>query len=84
MRIGLALNMPLEGATLDPVCDAAARDAAALLESLGHHVEEIVAPWSGLDLLSDFTRAFGPSVSMTTLVGGRWPGASLPRTTSNR
>jgi amidase len=74
MRIGLALNMPLEGATLDPACEAGARDAAALLESLGHGVEEIVAPWSGLDLLSDFTRAFGPSVSMTTLVGGRLAG----------
>jgi amidase len=71
MRIGFALNTPLEGATLDPVCEAGARDAAALLESLGHAVEEIVPPWSGLDLLSDFTRAFGPSVSMSTLAGSR-------------
>jgi len=71
LRIALALNMPLEGATLDPVCETAARDAAELLESLGHRVEEVVPPWSGLDLLPDFTRAFGPSVSMTTLVGGR-------------
>jgi amidase len=70
-RIGLALNMPIEGAPLDPVCEAAARDAAALLESLGHQVEEITPPWSGFDLLSDFTREFGPNVSMTTWVGGR-------------
>jgi len=69
MRIGLALNMPLEGASLDPECEAGARDAAALLETLGHRVEEIVPPWSGLDLLADFTRAFGPAVSMTTLAG---------------
>jgi amidase len=74
LRIALALNSPLEGAILDPVCETAARDAAALLESLGHRVEEVVAPWSGLDLLPDFTRAFGPSVSMTTLVGGRLAG----------
>jgi amidase len=73
-RIGLALNMPLEGATLDPVCERAARDAAALLESLGHVVEEITPPWSNLNLLSDFTRAFGPAVSMTTLIGGRLAG----------
>jgi len=79
MRIGLALNMPLEGATLDPVCEAAARDAAALLESLGHHVEEVVPLWSGLDLLSDFTRAFGPAVSMTTLAGGRLAGREPAR-----
>jgi amidase len=73
-RIGVALESPLEGATLDPVCEAAARDAAALLESLGHRVEEIAPPWSGLDLLPDFTRLFGPHVSMTTLAGGRLAG----------
>jgi amidase len=74
MRIGLALSMPFEGATLDPACEAGARDGAALLESLGHRIEEILPPWSGLDLLSDFTRAFGPSVSMTTLAGGQIAG----------
>ena len=50
LRIGLALNMPLDGADVDPVCIAAARDAAALLSSLGHVVEEVVPPWSGLGL----------------------------------
>jgi amidase len=74
LRIALALNSPLEGATLDPVCEQAARDAAALLESLGHHVQEITAPWSGLNLLPDFTRAFGPLVSFTTFVGGQIAG----------
>jgi len=71
LRVGLALNPPLEGAVLDPVCSRAARDAAALIESLGHNVEEITPPWSGLQLLSDFTRAFGPAVSLTTWIGGR-------------
>ncbi len=70
LRIALALNPPLDGATLDSVNEAAARDAAALLESLGHQVEEVTAPWSGLDLLPDFTRAFGPLISMTTWIGG--------------
>ena len=70
MRIGLALNSPLEGVALDPVCEAAARDAAALLQSLGHEIEEITPPWSNLELLSDFTRAFGPMVSLTTMIGG--------------
>jgi amidase len=74
LRIGLALNPPLEGAKLDPAAEAAARDAAALLASLGHDVEEVIPPWSGLDLLPDFTRAFGPQVSMTTLAGGRLAG----------
>jgi amidase len=74
LRIGLALNPALDGATLDSVCEAAALDAGALLESLGHEVQTITPPWSGLDLLPDFTRAFGPLISMTTLVGGRLAG----------
>jgi amidase len=73
-RIGLALNPALDGAELDPVCDAAARDAAALLESLGHDVEEVRPPWSGLDLLPDFTRAFGPLISQTTQIAARLAG----------
>ena len=69
LRVGLAFNAPLDGAVLDPICERAARDAALLLESLGHHVEEIVPPWSGLGLLSDFTRAFGPLIAMTSTAG---------------
>ena len=71
LRIGLALNPPLDGATVDPVCERAARDAAELLESLGHSVEEITPPWSNREVLSYFTRAFGPMVSLTTMIGGR-------------
>jgi amidase len=74
LRIGLATAPPYEGATIDPVCLQAARDAAALLESLGHDVEEITPPWSGLNLLPDFTRAFAPLISLTTWVGGQIAG----------
>jgi amidase len=74
LRVGLALDPPLEGAVLDPVCERAARDAAALLESLGHGVEETTPPWSGLNLLNEFTRSFGPGIAMTVFVGGRIAG----------
>ncbi len=74
LRIGLAFNSPLEGAVLDPVCEAAARDAGVLLESLGHTVEEITPPWSGLDLLPSFSRAFGPGIALTVFIGGRLRG----------
>ena len=77
LRIGLALNTPLDGADVDPVCIAAAHDAATLLSSLGHAVEEVVPPWSGLGLLPDFTRAFGPLISLTTDAGGRLAGREL-------
>ncbi|MBV8956538.1 MAG: amidase, partial [Solirubrobacterales bacterium] len=74
LRIGFALNPALDGALLDPICETGVRDAAALLESLGHEVEAVTPPWSGLGLLADFTRAFGPMVSLTTLIGGRLAG----------
>ena len=74
LRIGLALNPPLEGAMLDPVCERAARDASALLESLGHSVEEITPPWSNQDVLSDYTRVSAPMTSMSVMVGGRLRG----------
>jgi amidase len=74
LTIGLALEPPLEGAVLDPVCERAARDASTVLEGLGHSVREITPPWSNLGLLSDFTRAFGPMVSMTTMIGGKLAG----------
>ncbi|MBV9802915.1 MAG: amidase [Solirubrobacterales bacterium] len=74
LRVALILTPPLTEATVDAVCEQAARDAASLLESLGHHVEEITPPWAGLDLLPDFTRSFGPLVSFTTWLGGQLNG----------
>jgi amidase len=74
LSIGLALNPPLEGAHVAPENIDAVRRAGTLLEGLGHTVVETTPPWSDLDLLPDFTRAFGPQVSMTTLIGGKLAG----------
>jgi amidase len=74
LRVAVTLAPPLEDSTVDPACQQAVRDAAALLESLGHHVEEIDPPWAGLNLLPEFMRAFGPLVSFTTWLGGRLTG----------
>jgi amidase len=74
LLVGLATNPPLHGAETDPECEQAARDAADLLGSLGHDVEEIQPPeppWSDPELLPDFTRAFGPNIAMAVLIGGR-------------
>src|SRR5579884_3508248 len=70
LRVAVALNPPLEGATVDPVCERAARDAAALLESLGHELAEASPPWSQQNVLSDFTRLWAPLISLTTMIGG--------------
>jgi amidase len=76
-RIALALNPPLPDAQLDPVIEAATRDAAALLESLGHDVEEVQAPWSDAGMLRLFTASFGPAVCLqiafAALLAGREP-----------
>ncbi|HEX5194025.1 MAG TPA: amidase [Solirubrobacteraceae bacterium] len=77
LRIGLALNTPLDAAEVDPLATGAARDAAVLLASLGHEVDEVTPPWSGLGLLPDFTRAFGPLIAMTTAVGGQLAGREV-------
>jgi len=77
LRVGLALNMPIESGVLDPVCKQAALDAATLLEEMGHEVEEIQPPWSGLELLSGFTRAFGPMIAVSAEIGARIEGREL-------
>jgi amidase len=69
LRIGLALNPPLDGAILDPTLEAATRDAANLLQSLGHEVEDVSPPWSGLNLLPEFTGAFGPNIALVAFIG---------------
>ena len=74
LRVAFALNPALESAGLDPECERAARAAAALLESLGHQLEQVEPPWSGRDLLPDFTRAFGPGIGSVTAAGGRLAG----------
>jgi amidase len=71
LRIGLTVEPPLEGVEVDPACVQAAREAAALLESLGHVVEEFEPPWVGVDLLTEFTRVWVPGIAMVVMIGGR-------------
>jgi amidase len=61
LRIGVTTLAPLE-ADLDPECERAALDAAVLLESLGHDVQEVQPPWRRPQTLALFTALFGPAV----------------------
>lgn len=54
LRIAFTTEPPSE-AEVDPICRAAAEDAAALLASLGHEVEEAAPDWGGPGLIEDFT-----------------------------
>jgi len=74
LRVGVAMDPPLEGTVVDPICEQAAADAAMLLESLGHDVGEVSPPWSQQNILSDFTRLWAPLISMTTMISGRLRG----------
>ncbi|HEV2815124.1 MAG TPA: amidase [Solirubrobacteraceae bacterium] len=78
LRIALAIDPPLEGVALDADCAAAARDAAALLTELGHHVEEVDTLVQPAEVMRTFTAVFGPmncsQMAVGVMVNGREPG----------
>jgi amidase len=78
LRIALAVDPPLEGVELDPECAEAARAAAALLEDLGHDVEEIPTLVYSRATFRTFVAVFGPLVcaqmAFGAMVNGREPG----------
>jgi amidase len=53
LRIALTTEAPIE-TEVDPACIAAVREAAELLTSLGHEVEEVAPDWGGQELMEDF------------------------------
>jgi amidase len=69
LRIGYTTTAAIE-AELDPECERATLDAAELLSELGHHVEEVAAPWGDTDLLEVFTMVFGTPIAMGIFFGG--------------
>ncbi len=80
LRIGVTTTAAID-APLDPLCERAVRDAAELLESLGHDVEEVEAPWAQGGLLEVFTLVFGTPIAMGLFFGaqvtGREPSEEL-------
>jgi amidase len=63
LRIGLRTRAPGDLAATDDECVAAAEDAARLLESLGHHVEEAApAAFDEIELLGLFTTVMSTGV----------------------
>jgi amidase len=78
LRIGFTLVPPLTETQIDPIAARAVHDAAALLEELGHEVEEIAAPpWTVPGMFELFSAAFGPAVASTVVfaatLAGREP-----------
>jgi amidase len=81
LRIAFTTASPLD-TPVDPICAQAARDAAALLSSLGHEVEEVTPPgWQVSDLLPQFlvlySAVIATGVRYGAIVTGRDPAPDL-------
>jgi amidase len=68
LRVGLMLEPPLEADVL-PEAAQAARDAGALLEGLGHSVEEVEPPSKFGDLFETFTDLWAAMIGLGVRFG---------------
>jgi amidase len=79
LRIALTKLPPVADAVVDPLCSQAVTDAAGLLRSLGHEVEEVDPPWQ-IDGVSElFGAVFSIHIALqiiySGMVAGREPTA---------
>jgi amidase len=79
LRIAASKLPPVPDAVVDPMCSRAVDDAAELLRSLGHEVEEVDPPWRADGLSELFGAVFSIhialSISYSGMIGGREPTA---------
>jgi amidase len=80
LRIAASTLPPVPDAVVDDVCAGAVGDAAALLRSLGHEVEEVDPPWQQEGLSEMFGGVFSAQISLSIaysgIVAGRVPSAA--------
>ena len=78
LRVAVSVSPPLD-VPVEPQCAAAAREAGALLEALGHEVEEADPPWRQPNLGDLFVALFAPlvmlQVAQARMIHGREPDA---------
>jgi amidase len=70
LRIATTSLPPVADAVVDPVCAQAVEDAAGLLRSLGHEVEEVDPPWQIPDVSELFGGVFSVHVSLQIAYAG--------------
>jgi len=79
LRIAATTLPPIPDTAVDPMCARAVQDAAELLRSLGHEVEEVDPPWQvdGLQELfgAVFSNHIALSIAYSGMVAGRTPTA---------
>jgi amidase len=79
LRIAATTLPPVPEAVVDPICARAVGEAADLLRSLGHEVEEVDLPWQDDSLRELFGVVFSThialSIAYSGMVGGHEPTA---------
>jgi amidase len=79
LRIASSTLPPVPDAVVDPMCARAVSEAAELLRSLGHDVEEVEPPWQADGLSELFGAVFSIhialSITYSGMVAGREPTA---------
>ncbi len=80
LRIAATTSPPQPDAVVDPLCAGAVADAAELLRSLGHDVEEVEVPWQDEQLRELFGVVFSNQIALSIAysgsVAGREPTAA--------
>jgi amidase len=79
LRIAATTLPPVADAVVDPLCARAVADAAELLRSLGHEVEEVDPPWR-IDGISElfggvFSIHIALQIAYSGIIAGREPAA---------
>ncbi len=79
LRIAATSLSPVADAVVDPICSRAVADAAELLRSLGHEVEEVDPPWQIPGVSELFGAVFSIHVALQIayagIIAGREPTA---------
>jgi len=79
LRIAMTTRPPIPDAVVDPICARAVDEAAELLRSLGHEVEEVDPPWHADGLRELFGVVFSNhialSIAYSATIAGRDPTA---------
>src|SRR5262249_6126873 len=70
LRIAASAFSPLPEAQVDPMCAGAVRDAAEILRSLGHEVEEVDPPWRQEGVSQIFGAVFSSQISLSIAYSG--------------
>jgi amidase len=80
LRVAASTFAPLPDAVVDPLCARAVSDAAEILRSLGHEVEEVDPPWRQDGVSEIFGAVFSSQIALSVaysgMVAGRDPSAA--------